>query len=459
MILQIFGKMVEFMLLEFGVSNYKSFKDKMLFSMVPAPKQKGLDYSILTEVINKKTFKALCSSVIYGPNASGKSNIIGAMDTFRMIVLRGNIRNKPNLPYPNQAACLLELIPNSTLEQAEPVRFYIKFINEGLLVEYRLSLDLGKFLEHDYKRKILSESLKINGSSVFDRTDKIEIGSLKTIKMFLGDLILKNSESAKDLALANLSSEELFLTNGFKNIFSSSLVSKVVDWLEKKFIVVYKADAMHMSPEGLNQDNSFRLIVDKQLSKVAKEFGINSNQLGFIKDGEKRDATLYSIFSAKKDADKIHVKAVPAEIFESYGTIRFINTFPLLVKVLMEGGCLIVDEFDASLHPMLLMNIINFFHNDEDNINKAQLIFNTHNPIFLNANLYRRDEIKFVDRDDDTHFSDLYSLSDFSTVGTGGVRKSTDYMNNYFIDRYGAIKNVNIGSILNQLIQKNKENK
>ena len=425
MILQIFGKMVEFMLLEFGVSNYKSFKDKMLFSMVPAPKQKGLDYSILTEAINKKTFKALCSSVIYGPNASGKSNIIGAMDTFRMIVLRGNIRNKPNLPYPNQAACLLELIPNSTLEQAEPV----------------------------------TESLKINGSSVFDRTDKIEIGSLKTIKMFLGDLILKNSESAKDLALANLSSEELFLTNGFKNIFSSSLVSKVVDWLEKKFIVVYRADAMHMSPEGLNQDNSFRLIVDKQLSKVAKEFGINSNQLGFIKDGEKRDATLYSIFSAKKDVDKIHVKAVPAEIFESYGTIRFINTFPLLVKVLMEGGCLIVDEFDASLHPMLLMNIINFFHNDEDNINKAQLIFNTHNPIFLNANLYRRDEIKFVDRDDDTHFSDLYSLSDFSTVGTGGVRKSTDYMNNYFIDRYGAIKNVNIGSILNQLIQKNKENK
>lgn len=78
--------MVKYMLLEFGVSNYKSFKDRMLFSMVPALKQKGLDYSILTEVINKKTFKALCSSVVYGPNASGKSNIIGAMDTFKKIV-------------------------------------------------------------------------------------------------------------------------------------------------------------------------------------------------------------------------------------------------------------------------------------------------------------------------------------------------------------------------------------
>lgn len=446
--------MVKYMLLEFGVSNYKSFKDRMLFSMVPAPKQKGLDYSILTEVINKKTFKALCSSVVYGPNASGKSNIIGAMDTFKKIVLRGNIRNSPDLAYPNQAACMLELIPNLSLQQVEPVWFSIKFINDGLLVAYELSLDLGRFLEQNYRRRILSEILKINGSSVFVRTDKIEIGSLKTIEMFVGDLILKNAESAKDLAFVNLNNEELFLTNGFKNIFSSSLVSKVVDWFENKFTVIFRADAMHMAPKFIDHDSG--IVVDNYLSKVAKEFGINSNALGFAKDGEKGDASLYSIFSTK---DKDNVKAIPAEIFESYGTVRFINTFPLLVKVLTEEGCLVVDEFDVSLQPMLLMNIINFFHNDEDNINKAQLIFNTHNPIFLNANLYRRDEIKFIERDESTHLSNLYSLSDFSTVGTGGVRKNTDYMKNYFIDRYRAIKNVDIGSILNQLLQKNKDNK
>ena len=300
----------------------------------------------------------------------------------------------------------------------------------------------------------MSEFFKINGSSVFVRIDRIEIGSIKTIEMFIGDLILKNAESAKDLAFANLNNEELFLTNGFKNIFSSSLVSKVVDWFENKFTVIFRADAMHMAPKFIDHDSG--IVVDNYLSKVAKEFGINSNALGFAKDGEKGDASLYSIFSTK---DKDNVQAIPAEIFESYGTVRFINTFPLLVKVLTEGGCLVVDEFDASLHPMLLMNIINFFHNDEDNINKAQLIFNTHNPIFLNANLYRRDEIKFVERDEATHLSNLYSLSDFSTVGTGGVRKNTDYMKNYFIDRYGAIKNVDIGSILNQLLQKNKDNK
>lgn len=106
-----------------------------------------------------------------------------------------------------------------------------------------------------------------------------------------------------------------------------------------------------------------------------------------------------------------------AEMFESYGTIRFINMFPLVVNAILNGGTLVVDEFDASIHPMALMSIINVFHNDDININRAQLIFNTHNPIFLNSNLFRRDEIKFVERDDNTHFSKHYSLSDFGTAG------------------------------------------
>ena len=81
------------MLLEFKIKNYKSFVDETTFSMIPAPKQTGLDYSLLNEKVGSKNQKALCSAVIYGPNASGKTNIIGAMETFKAIVLRGNIRN------------------------------------------------------------------------------------------------------------------------------------------------------------------------------------------------------------------------------------------------------------------------------------------------------------------------------------------------------------------------------
>ena len=60
------------MLLEFKAKNYKSFSEEMVFSMTPAPKQKGLDYSVLTETAESKEYKGLCSAIIYGPNASGK---------------------------------------------------------------------------------------------------------------------------------------------------------------------------------------------------------------------------------------------------------------------------------------------------------------------------------------------------------------------------------------------------
>ena len=87
----------------------------------------------------------------------------------------------------------------------------------------------------------------------------------------------------------------------------------------------------------------------------------------------------------------------------------------------------------------------------------AQLVFNTHNPIFLNANLFRRDEIKFVERDHDTHCSMHYSLSDFGTAGENGVRKNEDYMKNYFIDRYGALDNIDFSSCITTFIKKQNE--
>ena len=63
--------------------------------------------------IKGKDIKGLSSSVIYGPNAAGKTNIIGAMDVLRAIVLRGNIRNSEEKSSPNPAAAALELIPNN----------------------------------------------------------------------------------------------------------------------------------------------------------------------------------------------------------------------------------------------------------------------------------------------------------------------------------------------------------
>ena len=239
--------------------------------------------------------------------------------------------------------------------------------------------------------------------------------------------------------------------NGFRNMFSSKIANIVSDWLNNKFMVIYRADSMQLIRKFADPKKK-SVYIEKTINEAAELFGINSNALGYVIDDESEKARLASIFETTEKNT-----AIPAELFESYGTIRFVNMFPLVVNALLNGGTLMVDEFDASIHPMALMNIINIFHNDEINKNNAQLVFNTHNPIFLNANMFRRDEIKFVERDDDTHCSTHYSLSDFGTSGKNGVRKNEDYMKNYFVDRYGAIKDIDFTPIFENLMKDRKE--
>lgn len=441
------------MLLEFKVKNYKSFVEEARFSMIKAPKQSGLDYSLLKTKIKKKEIKGLCSSVIYGPNAAGKTNIIGAMDVLRAIVLRGNIRNSEENTSPNQASASLELISNNKLTEPMPVEFSVEFYENGFKIQYDLSMDLGLFLDSEYSRRIISEELIVNEETVFSRKDNLFIGNLEVIKGYLPDIKELNKESIIEIAKNSLNKEELFLTNGFKLILSQNFVKLVVDWFANKFMVIYRADSMQLIKRFLDHQKK-AIYVEKTTDRAAKLFGINSNEVGYVVSDDEPEAKLCSIFKNIKNKKSA---AVAAEVFESYGTIRFINMFPLIIRAMQTGGTLVIDEFDASIHPMALMSIINIFHNDDINIHHAQLIFNTHNPIFLNSNHFRRDEIKFVERDDENHYSTLYALSDFGTTGDKGVRKHEDYMSKYFVSQYGAIKDIDFTPIFEEILADEEE--
>jgi hypothetical protein len=437
------------MLLEFRTKNFKSFKDELVFSMTPAPKQKGLDYSILKEKIGSKEYRGLSSAVIYGPNASGKTNIIGAMDVLKNIILRGHIRNGDSKSKANPAAGHLELIPNRSVPKKTPVDFEIKFIVNGLQVEYKLSLDLGSFLDEDYKRKVISETFSVNEKLVFSRDPSLEFGDLNVIKKYTIVGFEGNESSLFTLAKNNLKPSELFLMNGFKNMFSSELTDIIRGWLEDKFMVFCRADSLQSLPLSSKKATIY---ISSTINEAARIFGINSNALGYLANDDDSEPKLVSLVGGE-DGNM----PVQAEVFESYGTIRFVNMFPIIMSALVSGGTLVIDEFDASLHPMALMSIVNIFHNDEVNKKKAQLIFNTHNPIFLNSNLFRRDEIKFVERDDDTFCSTHYSLSDFGTSGRNGVRNGGEYMKNYFVNQYGAIKDIDFTSVFENLLESRGE--
>ena len=429
------------MLLEFKIKNYKSFAEEAVFSMIPAPKQSGLDYSILKEKVGSRTRKALCSAVIYGPNASGKTNMIGAMETLKAIILRGNIRNTDMKLSPNAATSLLELIPNCNME-SDSTELSITFIENGLLFSYSLVMELGKFLEENFPRKIIEEKLTVNDKLVFLRGKEFEVALPAIIKPYANTSIKRISPKTKEIAKSSLSDTELFLVNGFKTIFAQNLVSMITDWFRNKFRVIYRLDALK-GKQKFTDPKENAIYIETTITEAAKEFGITSNALGYRANNEGDDMILCSIFNDNK-------MAIPAEAFESYGTIRFINEFPLIINALLNGGTLVMDEFDASIHPMALMNIISIFHNDEINKKHAQLIFNTHNPIFLDASLFRRDEIKFVERNNETNCSTHYALSDFKTAS--GIRKGEDYMSNYFVNRYGAISDIDFSPILEKII-------
>jgi len=170
--------------------------------------------------------------------------------------------------------------------------------------------------------------------------------------------------------------------NGFKTMFSSKVVGIISNWLEHKFMVIYRADAVQLTKK-FSDPKKRTVYIEKTVNDAAKTFGINSNAVGYMALEDEADMKVCSIF-------KKH-KCIPAELYESYGTIRFIKMFALVLRALLTEGTMVVDEFDASIHPMALISIINIFRNDEINKNNAQLIFDTHNPIFLNANIFSRD--------------------------------------------------------------------
>jgi hypothetical protein len=312
-------------------------------------------------------------------------------------------------------------------------------------------------MNEDYERQIVKEQLEVNGELEFKRQNKsVEFGDFNKIEDLLNDKTDSNINKQENPNLNNLlhislSNDELFLTNGFKIFVSQSLVKIILEWFESKFMVIYRSNSLQLI-RRFSDPKKGTVYVDKTINEAAKLFGVGANSLGYRVSEDNSDAKLVSIFSENN-------AAVSSEVYESYGTVRFVNIFPLVMRAICTGGTLVVDEFDASIHPMAIMNIINIFHNDDINKKHAQLIFNTHNPIFLNANLLRRDEIKFVERDDDKHTSVVYALSDFGTKGDDGVRKGSDYMSHYFINKYGAIRDVDFAPIfehINSVLDDNK---
>ncbi|MBQ8160042.1 MAG: ATP-binding protein [Clostridia bacterium] len=426
------------MLLNFSCDNFKSFRDGFQFSMIPETRMKELDYSILREETDGQKAAGLSASVIYGPNASGKTSIVNAMSCIRQIVLRGHIRDAADNRSGDRVSGELALAPFAFRDDAAPVWFDITFMFHGRKYRYAVAAFLGDFLERQAERYIDREQLYVNDVLIFDRTkDAVKKLKLDTIAGFLNaGYEIEDTEKTRRAMSNNITSDSLLLRTDFNSFCSKRLVSEIRQWFEDQLIVVNASSRARFSP-GLPEDNVL-------INRIAQEAGITGSEFACVHDPETHATKLIS--GLQKTDGK--VCWLDADRIESSGTMRLISIMPLVLSALRKGAVLVMDEMDASLHPVTMMNLITIFHNDKVNTNGAQLIFNTHNPIYLNHSLLRRDEIRFVERNRETKSSSLYALSDFRANGETSVRQTDDYMKNYFLGRYGALEDMDFTDII-----------
>lgn len=434
------------MLLNFTCKNFKTFKEEAKLSLVPKKGIRTLSYSVLKRKNHKHTVRALPTSVIYGPNAAGKTNLILAMRTLKNIVNRGHLRDL----FRNALTSPI-LLPHFKSLESIPVEFGIEFFNKGDIYNYTIAIQIvSEQLEYDkaYSYKVAFENLYVNKECVFERTgNRINIPQKDKYLKRKNSVTQQTEEISLDRVQENLSETELFLVNGFKNIINLKLVEVFLDWFTHKFDLIYSSHMMHLVPI-YNSDDNAEIELEPEIRIALKELGANNHIIYKKTDSSGEPITLSVV-------DKLGKKyAIPSERIESLGTIRFLNIFPIILNALKNGSVLVVDELDASIHPQIIASIIKLFHNDEININCAQLIFNTQNPVYLNKNLFRKDEIMFVSKDEQTEESELYSMSDFENTDN---HKVDDYMKDYLHERYGAIPSIDFSSILSQFIKKEDE--
>ena len=176
------------------------------------------------------------------------------------------------------------------------------------------------------------------------------------------------------------------------------------------------------------ETDQFPFVLPPEMKGLMNQMGLDVKQHRIItahqviEDGEKREYGL-NYFD------------------ESNGTKRLFTYGPVLKNALENGRTIIIDEMDNALHPAMTKSLIEMFQNPNINRHNAQLIFNTHEISLLDLNLFRRDQIYFVEKNNQTGVSDLYSLDEFSP------RKSENIQKGYLQGRYGAIPVVNLEDI------------
>lgn len=413
------------MLIEFSVSNFRSIRERQTLSLV-AGKGDELRATNVIEANALATPDLLRSAVIYGPNAAGKSNLILALRFIHDLVV--------NSAQGSQEGDEIDVSPFLMDEgdaAAAPSGFELIFVEKGVRYQYGVTLT---------RQRVVSEWLiaypKGSPQTWFERDANSEDG-WKFGPNFKGQRKLWQ-EATRDNAL--------FLSTAVQ--LKSEQLMPVFEWFRNRLRIInpYARISPKFSILECERDAAVRLqIVDFLKSADLGIDGVKIHRRKFdasmlpkaMPEPEKQRALKNMENQEFMDVHLVHATPGGAEVVlairdESGGTQKLFDLSGPLLDVMRNGWVLVIDELDTSFHPVLMRRLVQMFHDPAINQHEAQLIFSTHDTSILDREVFRRDQVWFVEKDRALQ-TRLYPLTDFSP------RKDENIGRGYLQGRYGAL--------------------
>lgn len=398
------------MLIQFTIGNYRSIRDVQGVTMVARGTLRHEPQNLFQ--VEAYSHPLLKSAILYGANASGKSNLVRGMLAMQALVRKCGVQD-------NQAKVLLAPFRLTESPDTTPLHVEMELISQGQRFRYGFEClperIVSEWLYAQKRRMVLMFARKDN-CFVHQSPDCTELAAWNKI---LADTTLTLPEDA------------LFLPTAAK-MFSGGACEKVCNWFENT-LVILSADTFHQYLDytlaSIRQPDMARK-VERLIEKA--DFGINALQPIF-----EENSTASGRGTQVVTKHQIQNKSYTLDMFndESQGTQKVFALSAPLLDVLNRGKVLIIDELDASLHPLLASQLIDLFHSS--NHANAQIIATAHSPSLLTETTFRRDQVWFVNKNDEGATS-FVSLASFSGIRGNFNQIVRDYLHGC----YGAVPTI-----------------
>jgi len=411
------------MLIEFRVKNFRSLRDEQVLSMV-ASKDKSFQDTHTIPTGIKAAPTLLRSAVIYGANASGKSNLIRALQYMRGVVIESASVIQPGQTYGVQPFRL------DTESAGQPTEFEVTFLLGGVRYQYGFAMT---------QQRIVSEHLLVykafKPQKWFERYFDADTG--KDVYEFGSGL-----KGPKNVWEGATRPNALFLSMAVQ--LNSDALRPVFDWFAGK-LVIFNEQAQ------LNPQISIQKLKlaegRKEICNFLSAADISIADIDVVTRKVPGQAVHFDLVAGKTEVRSEEVeehqllfhhttqngKAVFDLGDESAGTRNLLFLSGPVLDILSQGLTLVIDELDTSLHTLLVRELVQLFHDPKANAGGAQLIFTTHDTSLLDApDLLRRDQVWFVEKHRDQSTA-LVGLCEFSP------RKNEALERGYLMGRYGGV--------------------